>query len=97
MQIPPLGKNTTAILYRLESDRAIFIWNDVPDYYGTSYNSFMVVIYRAGDIVFCYKDIQWPIPPIANRKRGFIGIRPFLREIDYSTRGNYYFTNNQMW
>ena len=66
------------------------------DYTGVSLHV-MEKSFDTGDIVFCYKDIQWPIPPIANRKRGFIGIRPFLRDIHYSTRGNYYFTNNHLW
>ena len=57
----------------------------------------MVVLYNTGDIVFCYKDIQWPILSIASQKRGFIGIRPFLRDVDYSTRSFYYHTNEDIW
>lgn len=57
----------------------------------------MVILYASGDIVFAYKDINWPIPSIGTRKRGFIGIRPHLRDGDYSTRGNYVSTNHNAW
>lgn len=73
------------------------IWDAVPDYDREHYNSFMAVLYKEGDIVFIYKDIQWPFRSTGFVHDGLIGIRPFITNYNYSTRGLYHTTSNLEW
>ena len=57
----------------------------------------MAILYKEGDIVFIYKDIQWPFRSTGFVHDGLIGIRPFITNYNYSTRGLYHTTSNLEW
>ena len=91
------GNNNTLIRYRIELDRLIVIWDNVPDYDREHFNSFMAILHKSGDIFFIYKDIQWPFRQTGFVHNGLIGIRPSLQYTNYSTRGLYHLTNSKEW
>lgn len=91
------GTNATSIRYRIESDRLYVIWDSVPDYDREHFNSFMVILHKEGDIVFVYKNIQWPFRRTGYIHNGLIGIRPYINYHNYTTRGVYQLTKNVEW
>ena len=69
----------------------------VGDYDREHYNSFMVILHKEGDVIFNYKDIQWPFRRTGFIHNGLIGIRPHINYYNYTTRGQYQTTHSQEW
>lgn len=89
----PLGTSSTAaVRYRIEENRLIVVWEGIPDMRYRNPNSFMTVLHENGSIIFCYKKFSYPFPG-----GGLVGIRPFYRFSNYSTRSTYLSSGGDDW
>ena len=80
------------IRYRVEPHQLTGVWNNSADFDMSSWNSFMVILKESGSVIFCYK--RFSLTQISS---GFVGIRPFYRFPEYSTRGVYISSNTEDW
>jgi hypothetical protein len=80
------------IRYRVEPHQLTVVWNNIADFDMSSWNSFMVILKESGSVIFCYK--RFSLTQISS---GFVGIRPFYRFPEYSTRGVYISSNTEDW
>ncbi len=88
----PISSSVASIRYRIEPHRLIVVWENVYNSRYTNLTSFMVVIHESGSIVFCYKQFSYPFVG-----SGLVGIRPFYRYSNYSTRSTYLSSGEDDW